>query len=69
MPEISLTDFVGFVIKSGPPKLTHVRSVKGRPAYDPAFDFWWKVRLDDVDDQLPPCGNCGRGQAVKYRKV
>ena len=29
----------------------------------------WEVTLDDWDDRLPPCGNCGRGQHVKYRKV
>ena len=29
----------------------------------------WRVTLDDHDDRLPPCGNCGKGQHVKYRKV
>ena len=26
----------------------------------------WKVTLDDADDRLPPCGNCGQGQNTKY---
>ena len=28
----------------------------------------WSVYLDDYDDRLPPCGNCGKGQDTKYRK-
>lgn len=27
----------------------------------------WDVTLDDHDDTLPPCGNCGKGQETKYR--
>lgn len=26
----------------------------------------WSVVLDEDSDQLPPCGNCGRGQDVLY---
>lgn len=44
MPEISLTDFVDFVIKSGTPKLTKVREIKNRSDYEPAFDFWKQLR-------------------------
>lgn len=44
MDVISLTDFVDFVIKSGSPKLTKVREVKGRDDYHPAFDFWKPLR-------------------------
>ena len=29
----------------------------------------WKVNLDDDDDKLPPCANCGEGQHVKYVRV
>ena len=29
----------------------------------------WKVRLNDATDRLPPCGNCGRGQHVRYTKT
>ncbi|MGC8623940.1 MAG: hypothetical protein ACP5VQ_01585 [Phycisphaerae bacterium] len=35
MPEISLTDFVDFLIKSGTPKLTKVTQIKQRPDYNP----------------------------------
>lgn len=28
----------------------------------------WKVTLDNNNDRLPPCGNCGPGQKIKYRK-
>ena len=28
----------------------------------------WKVHLDDHNDRLPPCGNCGKGQNTKYKK-
>lgn len=26
----------------------------------------WSVDLDDADDRLPPCGNCGKGQQTTY---
>lgn len=42
--EISLTDFVDFVICSGALKLTIVKSIKARQAYSPQFDFWKKLR-------------------------
>jgi len=44
MPEISLTDFVDFVISSGTPKLSKVRQIKERGEYKPAFDFWKPIR-------------------------
>ena len=44
MPEISLTDFVDVVIKSGTPKATKVEQIKHRPSYEPAFDFYKYVR-------------------------
>lgn len=44
MPHISLTDFVDFVTRTGNPRLTKVRQVRGRGAYHPAFDFWRGVR-------------------------
>lgn len=42
--KISLTDFVDFVSKSGTSKLTKVKQIKDRPTYNPAFDFWKKMR-------------------------
>ena len=44
MPKISLTDFVDFVITSGTPKLTKVRTVKNRPKYKPSMDYWKSLR-------------------------
>jgi len=46
MPEISLTEFVDFVIKSGTPKLTEVRRIKRQHAagYHPTRDYWCKMR-------------------------
>lgn len=49
MPEISLTDFVDFVAKSGSPKLTLVRQLKSRGDYDPVEDFWRKLRMGIVE--------------------
>lgn len=49
MPEISLTDFVDFVVKAGTPKLTKVRQLKERGDYDPAGDFWKPLREAVVD--------------------
>lgn len=44
MPQISLTDFVDIVAKSGRPKATKVRQVKERPDYEPALDFYKPLR-------------------------
>ena len=29
----------------------------------------WVVTLDDDSDRLPPCGSCGSGQNVRYRRI
>ncbi len=42
--EISLTDFIDFVCKSGSAKLTQVRKVKNREPYSPATDFYKALR-------------------------
>lgn len=42
--EISLTDFVDFVCKSGSAKLTQVKKVKYRDDYSPATDFYKALR-------------------------
>lgn len=44
MSQLSLTDFVDIVSKSGRPKATKVRQVKDRPEYEPAFDFYKAFR-------------------------
>jgi hypothetical protein len=44
MPDISLTDFVDFVTRTGNPRLTRVRQVRNRGQYHPAFDFWRGLR-------------------------
>ena len=44
MPEIGLTDFVDFCLKAGPTQLTKVRELKTRPDYDPATDYWKRLR-------------------------
>jgi hypothetical protein len=43
MPEISLTQFVDFVIRAGSPKLTAVRQIMNT-TYSPASDFWKAAR-------------------------
>jgi len=80
MPDISLTDFVDFVIKSGTPKLTKVREVKNRPEYEPALDYWKQLRegirdfhraggknkaeLDDIVDSTENPKKVGRYSAA-----
>ena len=49
MPQISLTDLVDIVSKSGTPKATKVAQVKARPDYEPAFDFYKPLRECIVD--------------------
>lgn len=31
-------------------------------------DCGWKVVLNDADDRLPPCANCGEGQEITYEE-
>lgn len=42
--EISLTDFIDFVCKTGSTKMTKVKEVKHRDPYSPAFDFYKPLR-------------------------
>jgi hypothetical protein len=49
MPQISLTDFVDIVSKSGTPKATNVKQVKSRPAYSPGLDFYRPLRTAIAD--------------------
>lgn len=42
--ELSLTDFVDFVCKSGSTKLTKVKQIKNREDYSPATDFYKALR-------------------------
>ncbi|MBK7292117.1 MAG: hypothetical protein IPI78_18890 [Chitinophagaceae bacterium] len=42
--DISFTDFIDFVNKSGGSKLTKVRQVKNREEYNPATDFYKALR-------------------------
>ena len=42
--EISLTDFIDFVSKSGGSKMTKVKQIKKRDAYQPFADFYKGLR-------------------------
>jgi hypothetical protein len=42
--EISLTDFVDFTLATGSTRITKVKELKRRGAYDPAADFWKRFR-------------------------
>lgn len=42
--EISLTDFIDFVNKTGSQKLNQVKKLKNRPAYEPYADFYKPLR-------------------------
>lgn len=44
MIEISLTDFIGFVNKTGNAKLNHVKTIKDRDVYEPFKDFYKPIR-------------------------
>lgn len=44
IPNVSLTYFVDFVLKSGTPKLTVVETFKDRPDYHPVADFYKPLR-------------------------
>lgn len=49
MPQLSLTDLVDIVSRSGTPKATKVAQVKQRPDYEPAFDFYLALREAIID--------------------
>ncbi len=44
MVQITLSDFLDFVNKAGPSKLTKVRRLKRRPPYRPSFDYYRPLR-------------------------
>lgn len=44
MPRLSLTDFVDIASSSGTPKAGKIRTIKNRPPYNPAFDFYKSLR-------------------------
>ena len=46
MPDISLTNFVDFTLKSGSPRLTYIKRAKAlyEDGYSPAFDYWRTLR-------------------------
>ena len=46
---ISLTDFIDFVNKSGGSKMTKVKQVKYRANYNPASDFYKALREEIID--------------------
>lgn len=48
--EISLTDFVDFVCKSGTAKLTKVRQIKERDDYSPKTDFYKALREGVIEN-------------------
>jgi hypothetical protein len=47
--EISLTDFIDFVSKSGGAKLTKVKQIKNRDDYQPFSDFYKTLREGIID--------------------
>lgn len=44
MAQICLSDFMDFVARSGPSKLTKVRQLKRRPPYQPGLDYYRPLR-------------------------
>lgn len=50
--DISLTDFVDFVCKSGSAKLTKVKEIKKRDKYSPAKDFYKGLREGIIQNHL-----------------
>lgn len=50
MPRISLTEFVDIVVRSGIPKMNKLSTIKNRPPYEPAYDFYKIIReaLEDT---------------------
>lgn len=44
MPNISLTEFIDFMVATGTSRLTKVRQAKCRDDYDPRTDYWKPLR-------------------------
>ena len=70
MPEISLTDFVDFVIKAGSPKLTLVRHLFNRGEYSPAFDYWKQLRehIAQIDGGVAQIGSILEGVDLRKKR-
>lgn len=51
MINITQTDYIDFISKSGISKLTKVKALVNRPEYHPSFDFYKKLR-DEIIDTL-----------------
>jgi hypothetical protein len=48
MPQLSLTDFVDIVSRSGIQKANKVKQIKQRPEYEPSADFYRRIREDII---------------------
>ena len=44
MPNISITDFTDFIMRTGQPRITKVSEIINRGDYHPAHDFWKPLR-------------------------
>jgi len=64
MPQISLTDFVDIVSRSGRPKATKISDVKNRPPYQPAFDFYKPLREHIISLHESGSGRSALGQVM-----
>lgn len=58
MPSISMIDVTNFILKSGEPRMTHVRMLKNRSVngYDPQTDFYKRLRDGIIAYNKPPVG-------------
>lgn len=61
MPNISLTEFIDFMVATGTSRLTKVRQAKCREPYDPRTDYWKPLR-DGIVAFHNPANTKGKAQ-------
>lgn len=64
MPNISLTEFIDFVVSSGTSRLTKVKQAKCKEEYDPRTDYWKPLR-DSIVAFHDPNNLTGKGPYFK----
>ena len=68
MPNISITDFTDFILRTGQPRITKVSEIISRGEYHPAQDFWKLLReqiCDFHDGKAPDISFGNTGAAAK----
>jgi hypothetical protein len=68
MPDISITDFTDFALRTGPPKISKVVELFGRGEYVPSHDFWKPLRDHICEFHEGSCGHLAFAHTGAHEK-